>query len=254
MVYGVLDRYKKWVAVGNAQPPFGPAVQVDFYDDTSGTAHYGSYPVYGGQVHETPEAGASREAPHERSNEYNRVPSFESNASVELFDPNTIDDIMNAVVTPFGGWSESYSSGGMERRIDGESADDPPFVVPSLSFGELFGRAFERHGFGGSENAEDDSRGSHLYSSSSSFSRRMQSDGTVVEERTVRHPNGRVERSRVVTDAQGGEVREEIIPDRSIGESAWIAQGLPGDLHSLDRSGRIADLALRFRKWMSGGS
>ncbi|KAA8496340.1 hypothetical protein FVE85_0069 [Porphyridium purpureum] len=260
----VVRRYKRWALHGcsSTRAPFQVPAQVDYYDDTSGEAHFGTYPVLPsqGDVHtpmlprrwaqEFPYQHRAQQEPEQQQDAaaalHDALAFLEEEMPLQLFGGRRHDDadgdasflpgLPGALFQHFGHWlgvADVWS-----RALDSDARAERAYGSDELD------AAAPHHGM-------------RAFAHSSSFSRRTDRDGNVVEERTVRHPDGHVESSRRVIDPSGAVLEDSaggsgggVMPDTAFphGPSAsffdmFAAEAVPSlDVARNGRSDAVGEL------------
>uniref|UniRef100_A0A7S1TMC8 Uncharacterized protein n=1 Tax=Erythrolobus australicus TaxID=1077150 RepID=A0A7S1TMC8_9RHOD len=268
-----MERVRKEAATRRARPQ----VDIDFYDDTSGVAEFGSIPLYGtrpaAEGQEGAAGGGGRACDDDGGSEGLALFDPFGSSSQERYEhevilnARTMEEVISSFLGPLGAWlgGDSNVDGQHQQRYSdrGSAIELAPWehIVKGL-----FDMVDSSASDSAAHEADADERRRWFSSSSSTFSRSVQPDGSVVEDRTVRHPDGRIERSRVRKDGASGEV--VALEDFDDTAQEWGGAGTQAPFvnpfgHAqaparessaeLEHSGRLADLAVRFRHWLNGG-
>eukprot|EP00186_Timspurckia_oligopyrenoides_P001581 CAMPEP_0182447598 /NCGR_PEP_ID=MMETSP1172-20130603/17858_1 /TAXON_ID=708627 /ORGANISM="Timspurckia oligopyrenoides, Strain CCMP3278" /LENGTH=236 /DNA_ID=CAMNT_0024644097 /DNA_START=37 /DNA_END=744 /DNA_ORIENTATION=+ len=199
----------------------GSQVEVEYYDDMDGEVHHGSFPI--SQMNPNSQEDSVQEIPNISDSRDLQIPEY------PLAQPSDIGDLLNDLFgSSMGSIFGSFSNGseGHQGMGSGMFGFDSMFSSVLENFNSMLHNG-ELGEF--AENAESSGNSSRFYSSSSSYSSRMEPDGSIVEERVVKYPDGRVERSRSIRN------QDEIIEHETTNEQVpWFSS--PSQI-----SGRIQD-------------
>jgi len=240
-----------------------PAVNVDYYDDRGGYVEMGTYPVMRNDDndHDVEILDNEHLEPHQEGNDdnhYYRDPRVRRGIARgdeewrmmphdELFS-NLVDDFRRL----FGGFGEFGAEVGpkalppaipelYDRESDREYRDVPSIMHDMVPFiGAMAGESILRGMMDAidevhnqvqkqQEQEQDQGQGHphiYRYSQQSTFSSHRDQDGNLVEQRTVKYGDGRMEEYRVVRDRNGRVIEEMGDEQLGVGNDNRRNQGL----------------------------